>query len=307
MSPRLRVLVAFAVVYLVWGSTYLGMKLVVDTVPPMLAMGTRFVLAGSLLVLLGRVRGEALPTARQWRSSFVVGALLFVAGNGSIAWAESNGLATGTAALLVATMPLWMTLFARLRGERTPPAALVGLAIGFVGTALLVRPDGGAPLPAIAVTLGAAGWALGSLLARELALPKGGAMAAGAQMFAGGVLMTVVGLVRGETIPMHVTTTAALGWLYLVIFGSVLGFSAYSYLLRNVAPAKLGTYAYVNPVVAMSLGVFVGEAIDATMVCAMALVLGGVAVTVATRRAPVARVTPTAIPIDGRHESAPAR
>ena len=307
MSPRLRVLVAFAVVYVVWGSTYLGMKLVVDTVPPMLAMGTRFVLAGGLLVLLGRVRGEALPTAKQWRSSFVVGALLFVAGNGSIAWAESHGLATGTAALLVATMPLWMTLFARMRGERTPPAALVGLAIGFIGTALLVRPDGSAPLPAIAVTLGAAGWALGSLLARELALPKGGAMAAGAQMFAGGVLMTVVGLVRGESIPLQITTTAALGWLYLVIFGSVLGFSAYSYLLRNVAPAKLGTYAYVNPVVAMLLGVFVGEAIDATMICAMALVLGGVAVTVATRRAPVARVTPAAIPIDRGHESAPAR
>jgi drug/metabolite transporter (DMT)-like permease len=306
MSPRL--LLAFLVVYLVWGSTYFAITFVVDVVPPMLAMGTRFVLAGGVLMLLGRVRGEALPTFGQWRWTALVGGLLFVLGNGSIAWAESRGLATGTAALLVATVPLWMTLLARLRGERTSLPALVGLAIGFLGTALLVNPDAGAPLPALAVMLGAGGWALGSLLARELDLPKGGRMAAGAQMLAGGVLMIAVGLARGELLPAAhtITLAAVLGWLYLVVLGSVIGFSAYSYLLRNVAPSKLGTYAYVNPVVAMLLGVLIGEPIDTTMICAMALVLGGVAVTVATRRAPSGR-TLAPLPLAAAAKSAATR
>ncbi len=291
MSPRLRILLAFLVVYLVWGSTYFAIRFAVEDVPPLLAMGTRFALAGVVLVVLGRARREALPTLKQWRSTAIVGALLFVVGNGGVAWAESQGLATGTAALLVASMPLWLTLFARMRGERTPAAALVGLAIGFAGTALLVRPEGGAPLAALVVALGAGGWALGTVLARELPLPTGGRMAAGSQMLAGGVLMVLVGLARGEVPPplAVIGASSAIAWLYLVVFGSVLAFSAYSYLLRNVAPAKLGTYAYVNPVVAVLLGALIGEPITAATLWAMALVLGGVAVTVASRRAPIAR------------------
>lgn len=291
MSPRLRILVAFLLVYLVWGSTYFAILFVVESVPPMIGMGTRFACAGVILFALARARGEVPPTALQWRSAAIVGGLLFVAGNGGVAWAESQGLASGTASLLVATMPLWMTLFARLRGERTPRAALLGLAIGFVGTALLVRPGAGAPAQALVVACGAGGWALGSLLARELPLPKTGMMSAGTQMLAGGALLLLAGLVRGESMPplADITQGAVLGWLYLVVFGSVIAFSAYSYLLRHVSPAKVGTYAYVNPVVAVLLGALVGEPIEATTVWAMALVLGGVAVTVATRRPVVAQ------------------
>jgi drug/metabolite transporter (DMT)-like permease len=286
MSPRLRAVLAFAVVYLVWGSTYLAMRVAVQDIPPLLGMGTRFVLAGLVLATAGRLRGEALPTAVQWRSTIVIGALLFVAGNGGVAWALSHGLASGTAALLVATMPLWMTLLARLRGERTAPAALVGLAIGFAGTALLVRPAGGAPLLSLVVALGAGGWALGSTFARTLPVPRGGMMAAGTQMIAGGVLMTILGMVRGEVAPslLEISTASWMSWLYLVVFGSIVGFSAYSWLLRHVAPAKAGTYAFVNPVVAVLLGALAGEPVEPTTLWAMTLVLAGVAVTVASRR-----------------------
>lgn len=234
---------------------------------------------------------DRFAVRRQWRSITVIGALFFVAGNGGVAWALSQGLASGTAALLVATMPLWMTALARLRGERTAPAALVGLAIGFLGTALLVRPAGGAPLLSLVVALGAGGWALGSIFARTLPVPKGSMMTAGTQMIAGGVLMTMLGLVRGEAMPplASISGGAWLAWIYLVVFGSILGFSAYSWLLRNVAPAKAGTYAFVNPVVAVLLGAFAGEPVSATTLWAMTLVLGGVAVTVATRRVPKTR------------------
>jgi drug/metabolite transporter (DMT)-like permease len=291
MSPRLRAVLAFLVVYLVWGSTYLGMRIAVQEIPPLFGMGARFVLAGVLLAVAGRLRGEALPTKTQWRSVIVTGALFFVAGNGGVAWAISQGLPSGTAALLVATMPLWMTALARLRGERTAPAALVGLAIGFAGTALLVRPDGGAPLLSLVVAIGAGGWALGSILARTMPVPQGAMTAAGTQMIAGGVLMTTLGLLLGETVPnpLAISGSAWLAWLYLVVFGSIVGFSAYSWLLRHVAPAKAGTYAFVNPAVAVLLGAFVGEPVSATTLWAMTLVLGGVAVTIASRRPTIAR------------------
>lgn len=291
MSPRLRAVLAFAVVYLVWGSTYLAMRVVVHDMPPLLGMGARFVLAGLVLAMLGRVRHEAWPTGSQWRATIAIGALLFVAGNGGVAWALSQGLASGTAALLVATMPLWMTLIARLRGERTAPAALVGLLLGFLGTALLVRPGGGAPLLSLVVALGAGGWALGSVLSRAWPVPRGPMMAAGTQMMAGGVLMSAIGLVRGEVVPdVRAISWPAWGaWMYLVVFGSIVAFSAYAWLLRNVTPAKAGTYAYVNPVVAVILGAFVGEPVLPATLWAMALVLAGVAVTVASRRSTTIR------------------
>lgn len=297
MSPRLRTLVAFLVVYLVWGSTYLAVRLVVADVPPLVSLGARFVVAGLVLAGVGRLRGEELPTRRQWRSAAVIGVLLFVCGSGSIAWAQSNGLPSGTAALLVATVPLWMTLLGRGFGERTPTMAWGGLVLGFAGTALLVRPgSGGAPWLAGVVVLGSIGWALGSLLARRMALPRGGSMAAGAQMLTGGVVLIGVGILRGElAMPATLTAPAFLAWAYLVLFGSVLAFRAYAWLLQHVAPAKVGTYAYVNPVIAVALGGLAGESISAATGWAMALVLTGVACTVAARAAtPRIALTPEA-------------
>ncbi|MBL8947351.1 MAG: EamA family transporter [Myxococcales bacterium] len=295
MSLRLRTLLAFLVVYLVWGSTYFAVRLVVADVPPLVSLGARFVVAGLVLAAFGHLRGEATPTGRQWRSAAIIGVLLFVCGSGSIAWAQSNGLPSGTAALLVATVPLWMTLLGRGFGERTPTMAWGGLVLGFAGTALLVRPgSGGAPWLAAVVVLGAIGWALGSLLARRMALPRGGSMAAGAQMLTGGVVLIVVGVVRGElAMPATITAPAFLAWAYLVVFGSVLAFRAYAWLLQHVAPAKVGTYAYVNPVIAVALGGLAGESISAATGWAMALVLTGVACTVAARAATPRIAVPT--------------
>lgn len=291
MSPRLRLVVAFSLVYLVWGSTYVAIRLVVESTPPLIAMGSRFLTAGALLYAWMRWRGVAPPRARQWRDAALVGALLFLAGNGGVAWAEAQGLPSGTAAMLVATMPLWLTSFARIGGERPPRAAWIGLGIGFVGTALLVRPQGGDAFgswPAIVIVVGASGWALGSLLSRRVDAPSDGRMAAAAQMIAGGVWLSSAGLLSGERWPALATISLSswVAWAYLVVFGSIAAFSAYGYLLRHVAPAKVGTYAYVNPVVAMVLGAFVGEVIDTGTFFAMALVIIGVAVTITSRGKP---------------------
>ncbi len=286
MSLRFRTVLAFLVVYLVWGSTYFGVRLVVADLPPLVTFGARFAVAGLVLVGIGRLRGEALPTRPQWRSALVLGVLLFVCGSGSIAWAQSRGLPSGTAALLVATVPLWMTLAGRAYGERTPLMAWGGLVLGFGGTALLVRPGAGSWWLAAIVVLGSAGWALGSVLARRLPLPRGGSVSAGSQMFAGGLALAGLGVLRGElAMPAQLTASAGLAWLYLVVIGSVVAFRAYAWLLQHVAPAKVGTYAYVNPVIAVAIGGLSGEAISLETVWAMALVLTGVACTVATRTA----------------------
>jgi drug/metabolite transporter (DMT)-like permease len=286
MSLRLRTLLAFLVVYLVWGSTYFGVRVVVADVPPMVSFGGRFLVAGLVLAAVGRLRGEAPPSRREWRSAIAIGVLLFMCGSGSIAWAQSGGLPSGTAALLVATVPLWMTLIGHVFGERTPMMAWAGLVLGFGGTALLVRPGAGTPWLAVIVVLGAAGWALGSLLARRMPLPRGGWMAAGSQMIAGGLALAGLGVVRGElAMPAELTVPAALAWLYLVVLGSVVAFRAYAWLLQHVAPAKVGTYAYVNPVVAVAIGGLTGEPVSPETGWAMALVLIGVACTVATRTA----------------------
>ncbi len=285
MSPRLRLVLAFSLVYVVWGSTYIAIQFVVHSAPPLVAMGSRFLTAGALLYAWARMRGAATPTAAQWRGAAFVGALLFLAGNGGVAWAEAQGLPSGMAAMLVATMPLWLTSFARLFGDRPPRAAWLGLAIGFAGTALLVRPSGGASMPALVIVIGAAGWALGSLLSRKVDAPTDGRTSAAMQMLAGGTWLVIAGLTSGERVPppAEIAASAWLAWAYLVLFGSIAAFSAYGWLLRNVAPAKVGTYAYVNPVVAIVLGALVGETIDPATLFAMVLVVGGVAVTITAR------------------------
>jgi drug/metabolite transporter (DMT)-like permease len=288
MSARLRLVLAFALVYVVWGSTYIAIRFVVESAPPLVSMGSRFLTAGALLYAWARLRGAAKPTARQWRGAAMVGALLFLAGNGGVAWAESRGLPSGTAAMLVATMPLWLTTFARIAGDRPPRAAWIGLAIGFLGTALLVRPQGGASLPALVIVIGAAGWALGSLFSRRIDAPTDGRTSAAMQMLTGGTWLALAGVLGGERLPAWADISAAswIAWIHLVLFGSIAAFSAYGWLLRNVSPAKVGTYAYVNPVVAMVLGAFVGETIDGDTFIAMALVVFGVAVTITSRSAP---------------------
>lgn len=286
----LRIPAAFAIIYLVWGSTYYALRLVVESMPPLASAGLRFATAGLLLIALSRARGERLPTRRQWRSSAVVGLLLFLGGSGSVAWGQAAGVPSGTAALLVATVPLWMTLISHGFGDRAPRRAWIGLGVGLLGLAWLMRPESRLPSAAFVMLLGASAWALGSVLSRRLPGPGGTGMAAGAQMLIGGAALLVSGVATGElsaglpTPPL----SAVLAWIYLVLLGSVVGFATYSWLLRRVATEKVATYAYVNPIVAIAIGTVAGEPLLRDTVIAMLVVLGAVAWTITSRKpAPV--------------------
>lgn len=288
--PRSHVIAAFAAVYIIWGSTYLAIRYAVTTIPPFLMGGARFLIAGLILYAWTRMRGAPAPTRVQWRSAFITGVLLLLGGNGAVIWSEQH-VASGLVALIVAVVPLWMVLLDWLRpgGARPAPTVFVGLGLGLVGLALLIGPDvvtGGAGSGlGIGVTLvpvfGAMLWALGSIFSRYAPRHSSAQLATGMQMLAGGAAFLVVGAMTGEFQQFRVSAVTApslAGFLYLVTFGSLLGFTAYIYLLGATTPAKAATYAYVNPVVAVILGWAVaGEAFTPRMVLAAAVILGAVA------------------------------
>lgn len=276
---------AYAVLYLVWGSTYLAMWFAVQTLPPFLLGSARFTVAGLLLLALGKLRGAALPTPRQWRHSAAVGALLLVGGNASVLWAVQH-VPTGTTALIIAITPLWLALLSRARPTR---GLVLGILLGLVGVAVLVAPtiaahEGGTDAFSVAMLVFASfTWAIGSLLARKGG-PVDGTVATGAQMLTGGLMLALLGLVTGELEVLHqaqVTLRSLLALGYLTVFGSLLGFSAYGWLLRNDSPARAATYAYVNPVVAVLLGaVFANEPITPLVLLAGGIIVVGVALIV---------------------------
>lgn len=293
---------AFATLYLVWGSTYLALRHLVAAAPAGLSAGLRFATAGAILYVIARRRGAPRPSASQWRTAAVIGAFLFTIGSGSVAYGQAAGVPSGTAAMLIATVPLWMTVLGRLRGQSTPLSAWIGLLLGFGGVAWLVRPGAGLPAASLWLVFGAAAWAHGSLSLRRGREPMGALMAAGTQMLAGGTLLAIVGACAGElAVPSQLDAPAVLAWVYLVAVGSVVGFATYTWLLGRVAPAKVATYAYVNPVVALVLGAAAGEPITLDAVAAMALVLVAVAWTIRARD-PVAaaRAVPPSPPDPGR-------
>jgi drug/metabolite transporter (DMT)-like permease len=291
-SSRANVIAAFAAVYIIWGSTYLAIRYAVTTIPPFLMGGSRFLIAGLLLYGVTRLRGAAAPTRAQWRAALVTGVLLLVGGNGAVIWSEQH-VPSGLVALIVAIVPLWMVIFdwARPggRGKRPVPAVFVGLALGLAGLALLIGPDafahggtsrldvGAALVPVVGSML----WALGSIYSRYAPRAASAQMATGMQMLMGGAVFLVLSVLTGE--PRHfrvaaVTAPSLIGFLYLVTFGSLLGFTAYVYLLGATTPAKASTYAYVNPVVAVLLGWAVaGEPLTPRMLVAAAIILGAVA------------------------------
>ena len=294
-----RVLLAFAVVYVVWGSTYAAIRLALGPgVGPMGLGGARFMIAGAMLLGWARARKAPWPSARAWRESAILGALFFFVGNGAVCWAEAEGLPTGTAAILVATVPLWVAVlsFAR-RGQAAstalPGRALAGLAIGFGGVAWLVtsgrETSAAPPLPTIVVLVGALGWAVGSLRAARVGRDSGtGTTAPAMQMICGGAFMLLAAVVAGEPVPTLSTVpiSAFVAFTYLVFFGSIVAFSGYSWLLRHVAPARVATYAYVNPIVAVALGWTLGETLRAEELVAMILAVVGVALTLSGRGGP---------------------
>lgn len=287
---RARLIAAFAAVYIVWGSTYLAIRFAVETLPPLLMAGARFALAGGIVLLWSRLRsGEQAPTSRDWRTGLVSGSLLLVGGNGLVVWAEQR-VPSGITALLVAIVPLWMVLldWLRPRGRRPPSLVFVGLALGLGGLAMLVGPntagvgDRTDVAGAMVLVLASLSWAAGSLYTQHAPKASTGMNGTATQMVAGGALLLLAGLFSGEGSRLdlaHATTRSILGFFYLVSFGSLLGYTAYIYLLGHTSAAKASTYAYVNPVVAVFLGwALAHETVTPRTVIAAAVILAGVAI-----------------------------
>ncbi len=285
---RVLLLVAFAAVYLVWGSTYLAVKYAIATLPPLLMAGARFLLAGLVMSAVGRASAEyEQPTAAQWRTSFVVGALLLVGGNGGVVLAERY-IPSSLAALLVAVEPFWIVLLSWLwlRQPRPSGKVLLGLLLGFGGVYLLVGEQLGAgagPMQLVsagAVIAAAFCWAAGSIYGLRAPSPRSAVLGAGMQMLAGGALLLLLGLLTGEGRELHLGQVSRASWLgfgYLVVFGSLVAFTAYSWLMKNAPAARVATYAYVNPVVAVLLGwAMLGERLTGQMLIGAVVIVGSV-------------------------------
>jgi drug/metabolite transporter (DMT)-like permease len=273
----LHVALALASVYLIWGSTYLGIRIALDGYPPFLMGGIRFIAAGGLLYCFLRWRGHAAPTRMQWRNAMVLGLLLVMLGNGLVNFAEMT-VSSGLAAVAIASMPLWVGMFSAFRGRHPSRLEWLGLGVGFAGVVWLNFGSAmSASLPGmLALLVATLSWAFGSVWSRDrdLAAPF---MNTAAQMLCGGVMMGVLGLVLGERMHEVPALKPTLALLYLITFGSIIAYSAYSWLLLHVRPALATSYAYVNPPIAVLLGMLtLGEHVDSRMVGAMAVILLGV-------------------------------
>ena len=282
-ATKWQLIAGFLVIYLVWGSTYLAIHWGVETIPPFGMGAARFLVAGSMLYSWCIVRGAKKPTKSQWKSSAVIGALLLFVGNGAVSWA-SQRVPSGLASVLVATVPLWLVLCELWQGKRPELIKLIGVLIGLAGVALLVMPTGAAtatvdPAGAVVLALGSLSWTVGSLYSRTARQADSPALAIAMQMLVGGSLLLLLSLASGEwTQTLHISARSAASLLYLIVFGSLIGFSTYMWLLKVASPTAVGTYAYVNPAVAVLLGVlFAGERLPAQAVAAMTVILGGVA------------------------------
>ena len=304
VSPRQAKLVAaFAAVYVLWGSTYLAIRFGVETIPPFLMAGTRHLTAGVLLYLWTRWRGGPRPSALHWKNAAIVGGLMLLGGNGLVTWAEQR-VPSGLAALIVASVPIWMAVMVGIEKRARPGAAVIaGLLLGLAGIALLVLPGRFAgnghvdPLGAAALLTAALCWSFGSLVSRRVALPSSTSMATAMEMIGGGVLLWIAGLLFGESSRLDLTAISgrsAISLGYLVVFGSLIGFSAYVWLLKVTTPARVSTYAYVNPIVAVLLGaLFAGEIITTRVALAALVIVGSVALIIASRARPVVLERPS--------------
>ncbi|MEO8467114.1 MAG: EamA family transporter [Gammaproteobacteria bacterium] len=294
---RLALVVAFAIVYVVWGSTYLAIRFAIETLPPFLMAAVRFLAAGTVLYAWARIgAGAERPGRAQWKAAAVVGLLLLLGGNGLVVWSELR-IPSGVAALLGGTTPLWMVLIDWLRrgGARPTGQVVLGLLCGFAGLVWLVGPDslaGGGRidlLGAAAVVLAGIAWAAGSIYQRHAPMPRSPSLSTAMQMLTGGVGLFVVGSALGEWHDVDVAAVSLrslFGFLYLVVFGSLIAFNAYVWLLRASTPARVSTHTYVNPIVAVFLGWAVAdEPLTPRMLVAVAVIVGGVAlITLAPKR-----------------------
>jgi len=293
LRPTWKTLLAFAIIYLVWGSTFLAIRVGVREVPPFLLAAMRFSVAGLALCGWMLARGERSPSARQWMSAFVLAVLIFVLDYGLLFWAEQR-VPSGIAAVMLATIPVFMALseIIFLRTQRLTARLAWALLIGMGGVAVLMSHSlglGGAPIDragALALIIASISWAVSSALTRKLPLPTSKIMSSGAQMLAGGVLLALTAAALGEFRSFHpgaVSRGAWLSLLYLIVAGSIVAFTAYIWLIHHESPTKVGTYAYVNPVVAVLLGYFLGgEGLGLRTILGTLFVLVSVAVITTT-------------------------
>jgi len=292
----MKLFAAFASVYFIWGSTYLGIRIAIETIPPLLMAGVRFIIAGSLLYLWGLFRGHERPTLAHWKSTAIIGLMLLLIGNGGLSWSEQL-IPSGVAALLVAVSPLWFILLEWMQGGIKPTAGVfLGLFLGTFGIVVLIDPAnlvGGLSVNILGalVLLGSSiCWAVGSLYSRQAKLPSSPSIANGMEMLVGGVGLLVVGTLTGEWSSFNasaVTSRSLFAVAYLIVFGSIIGFSSYVYLLRATTLSRVSTYAYVNPVVAVIIGWLVGgETLGGRVLIAAALIIAAVAAitTLGTRK-----------------------
>jgi drug/metabolite transporter (DMT)-like permease len=287
VPPFWLVIAAFGAVYLIWGSTYLGIRLAIDSLPPLLMGGTRFILAGSILYPVMRLFGAPRPRRIEWRSAAIIGAFLLLAGNGGVTWAQQT-VPSSIAALMVAATPLWINVIEWLRpsGTRPRPAVFVGLALGFLGVTLIVVSKGATggnfvnPSGAALLLIATLSWACGSIFSRHAPQNESALLNIAMQMLCGGALMLLAGLALGEARQFHpaqITATSAWAFVYLTLIGSLVGFTAYVWLLQVSTPARVSTYAYVNPFIAVLLGRLVlHEPLPRSILLAGACIIGAV-------------------------------
>lgn len=304
---KVKTWVALLALYLVWGSTYLAIRYAVETIPPFLAAGARFLVAGLILYTWRRLAGDPSPTPRQWRSTAIVGTLLLLGGNGLVSWAEQR-VASGIAALIVGSVPLWMALFEALRPRGIRPGwqTIIGLLIGFGGIALLVGPTDliGRDQPldpggVAALLLAAFLWSLGSIYSRSADLPPSSLMTTAAEMLTGSLGLFLFGTLVGDWSHLHVSAISVrslFGLAYLILAGSLIGFVAYAWLLRNVSVSLASTYAYVNPLIAILLGAWLADEVLTARTWLAALIIIGSVIIINTARPRAPKVIPEATP-----------
>jgi drug/metabolite transporter (DMT)-like permease len=289
-APGWQVWTALWIVYIVWGSTYLAIRVVDRTMPALLSSGARFLIAGAIVCTVFAVRrglGAVRVSARQVLACAVVGSLLVTGGNGLVMVGEEH-VASGIAALIIASVPLWVVLYRAVTGESISRGTLLGVALGFAGVALLFLPGGGGVHGSVggyvAVLIAAPCWALGTFLSPRLDLPPNPFMSTGVQMLAGGVTSVVAGLARGEAGSLHLdsfSSDSALAFAYLVVFGSLVAFTAYVWVLQRAPVSKVSTYAFVNPVIAVFLGwLILGESVTLAILAGAAVIVASVALIV---------------------------
>lgn len=285
-TPIIKLAAAYGAIYLIWGSTFLAIRFAIETVPPLFMMGTRALLAGSVLFAYARWRGFERPTLAHWRSAAVAGSLLFLVGHGGLAWAEQR-VTSGAAALISSTTPLWMILLIALQERRRALSArlILGLLLGLGGVALLAKPSallGGAPVDSLGMgvlLLADVSWAAGSIYSRNAGFPRSPALTAGMNLLAGGTLLLVVSVLSGDAGRLGSVSARSLASLfYLVMFGSIVAYAAYTWLLRASSPTRVSSHSFVNPAVAVLAGwALAGEGLSARTLVATLAMIGGAA------------------------------